>query len=704
MCQLIDRVIDHQLREFTFVFIDDLLIISADFNTHLIRLRQVADRLKMANLTINVDKSHFCMAQISYLGYIVGNGTLRTDPSKVEAIMEFPVPLTVKQIRRFLGMTGWYRRFVANYADVSAPITNLLQKNKPFVWTDEAQRAFETLKHAMTSAPVLTHPDFTKPFVIQCDASTTGIGSVLFQIGTDGEEHPIAYFSKKLNSAQRNYTITELECLAAVLSVLKFRQYIEGSRFTIITDHASLKWLMAQKELCGRLARWSLKLQGFDFSIEHRKGSANVVPDALSRVYVDEIDDERATTDSIDDSIHYAGSEYLTLVENIQSNIERTPEIQVRDGRIYICTGPGEARWKLWIPQSLTNQVIADAHNPPLSSHGGTAKTLEIVQRTFYWPRMVVQIKEFVRNCSICKETKAPNQTLRPPMGQQIEVEHPWQFLYTDLLGPYPRSKSGNCYILIVLDKFSKYVLLKPLRKATATQITHFLEKEVFHMFGVPETIFSDNGVQYRSNEFKSLLTKYGVDHIRTASHAPQANASERVNRSILTAIRSYVANDQSNWDVNITSIASALRSRKHESTGFTPYYLVFGQHFVKHGSIHKLHRQLNNLPVSATEILPPADFLETIRENVRQNLKKAHHRHEESYNTRCNSRQFRPGQEVFVRSFIPSNFAHGHNAKLAKQWLPARVTNKVGTSLYTMEDRQGKPLAMTYHAKDIRV
>ena len=190
-------------------------------------------------------------------------------------------------MRRFLGMCGWYRRFISNYSDVSAPISNLLKKTDKFLWTGDAQIAFEKLKQSLVTAPVLANPDFTKPFVSQCDASQTGVGCVLYQIGSDGEEHPIAYMSQKQNSAQRNYSVTELECLDAILAVKNIRAYIEGVQFKIVTNHASLKWLMSQKDLSGRLARWSLKLQAFDFTIEYRRGSANVVLDVLSRMYAD---------------------------------------------------------------------------------------------------------------------------------------------------------------------------------------------------------------------------------------------------------------------------------------------------------------------------------------------------------------------------------------------------------------------------------
>lgn len=170
----------------------------------------------------------------------MGNGTLRTDPEKISAVTNYPVPTNVKQVRRFLGMAGWYRRFVHNFASITTPLTNLLKKNKNFTWNDEAQKSFDTLKQVLCSAPVLASPNYEKPFIIQCDASKLGVGAVLAQKNEDGIEVPIAYFSQKLNKAQSNYSVTELECLAAILSLKKFRAYVEGQDFTIVTDHASL--------------------------------------------------------------------------------------------------------------------------------------------------------------------------------------------------------------------------------------------------------------------------------------------------------------------------------------------------------------------------------------------------------------------------------------------------------------------------------
>lgn len=711
MCRLMDKVIPQELRDFVFVYIDDLLVVSQSFDAHVDRLKVVARCLREANLTINVTKSKFCMKEIRYLGHIVGNGTIKPDPGKVDAITHFPVPRNIRQVRSFLGMCGWYQRYISGYSAITSPITDLLGKRDKFVWSSEANAAFEELKVRMTTAPVLSHPDFSRPFTIQCDASNTGIGGVLFQVDDSGGEHPIAYMSRKLNPAQRNYSVTEQECLAAVLSLKKFRGYVEGHAFKIVTDHASLKWLMTQKDLTGRLARWSLKLQGYDFEIEHRKGSANVVPDALSRVFVEEVDSSEVANSPLDlDSEAFDCDEYRALRTRIVTDKERLPDLQVRDRYVYVRTQPRRGDpiaesscWRLWVPSPLQESAISWAHNPPLAAHPGVGKTLEKLQRSFFWPRMASRVKSFVSSCNVCKESKAPNNTLRPLMGRQVMAERPWQRLYTDLLGPYPRSKAGNTFILIVLDQFSKFVLLKPLRRATAKEVCHYMEESVFHMFGVPESVWSDNGVQFVSREFRQMLDRYGVSHIRTASHSPQSNASERVNRSILAAIRSYISEDQLTWDEQLSAISSALRNNSHESTGYSPHYLVFGQHFVQHGSCYRLMRELESLPDGGIEILPPTEFLPVLRDRVRTNLDAAYRRHEQAYNLRGKAVDFKPGQEVYRRNFQLSNFAKGVNAKLGKQWLKSRVVRKLGSSMYELEDMDGKKVPLPYHGKDLK-
>ncbi|XP_052858196.1 uncharacterized protein LOC128265978 [Drosophila gunungcola] len=338
----------------------------------------------------------------------------------------YPIsPAKQKLMRRFLGMTGWYRRFIQNYAQMAEPLHESLKKDRvrKYELEEEGIKAFEALKTSLVSAPVLTTPDFSKPFTIQCDASTTGVGGVLFQTDEEGGEHPIAYISSKLDKAQRNYSITELECLAAILSIRKFRPYVEGMPFKVITDHASLKWLMGQKDLSGRLARWSLKLQAFDFEIEHRKGSQNVVPDALSRVHMDEVTAvlRDAAEINIDlQSAAFQSKEYKELAQAVEKHAEKTPDTQTSEGYVYKRVGfrTGEIinedrAWKLWVPEELRQDVVHHAQHSQMAGHGGIHKTLARLRQLYYWPAMTVDVQRTVKNCEIL-QSQQNNEQIQP--------------------------------------------------------------------------------------------------------------------------------------------------------------------------------------------------------------------------------------------------------------------------------------------------
>lgn len=424
---------------------------------------------------------------------------------------------------------------------------------------------------------------------------------------------------------------------------------------------------------------------------------------------MDEIDLHPLSVDL--NSPDFVSDDYIDLIAQIEANQERLPDLSVVDGKVYTRTEPSQihdvteqSSWKLWVPKTLTTSLIESAHNPPSAAHGGIAKTLDRLKRMYYWPNMTTDVRDFVRRCDTCKETKAPNVTLKPPLGKQFPVEAPWQRIYTDLLGPYPRSKSGNVYLLIVLDHLSKFVLLKPLRRATSSLIIQFIEPEVFHLYGVPESLFTDNGSQFISKDFEAFLKRYGVRHITTATHSPQANASERVNRSILAAVRAYIGNDQRNWDVNISSIASALRSAVHQSTGYSPYFTVFGRQHIQHGSAYELLQRLDKLPVVDTNVLPPPDFQNLLYDQIKDRLRHAHENQERVYNTRSKTVSFKPGQEVFRRNFAQSDLKKMFNAKLANKFIKCRIARKVGDVMYEVEDLKGNTIPFKYHAKDLRL
>lgn len=283
--QALSRVMNHifiDLEPKVFVYLDDLIIATNDFEEHIRLLQEVARRLQAAGLTINADKSVFCRRSIKYLGYVLDENGWNVDMEKTEAINSFPTPSSKKEIQRFLGMCGWYRRFIKDFSKVAAPLTELTKTKIKFRWNETCDVAFNTLKQLLCTAPVLSTPDYTKPFSISCDASDVALGAVLSQ-DYDGNERAIAYFSQKLSPSERKYSVTERECLAVIRAIEKFRGYVEGSRFTVFCDHSSLTYLKSMKHPTPLMARWILRLNAFSFDIRYRKGSCNVVPDCLSR-------------------------------------------------------------------------------------------------------------------------------------------------------------------------------------------------------------------------------------------------------------------------------------------------------------------------------------------------------------------------------------------------------------------------------------
>lgn len=715
LCRLMHRVVPHELHDRVFVYLDDLLIISGTLDEHFKLLEQVAKLLTDAGLTINIDKSKFVLRESKYLGFIVGEDGLRTDPAKVEAIKNFPKPNTVKQTRRLLGMTGWYSRFIPNYSDIAAPIFNLLKKGVKFEWNVEADKAFEILKERLSSAPVLVNADYKKHFYIRCDASNEGVGSVLYQKDDEGAERPISYVSQKLNDVQKRYTVTELECLAALIAIKKFRPYVEGLPFTVITDHASLKWLMSQKDLSGRLARWSLKLQGMNFNIEHQRGSQNVVPDALSRVHCDEIAElsinKVTVVSAINlDSEHFINdANYQVFKQKILSESEKFPSIRVSDNRIFIRIEGQKSdfvvdipAWKVWIPEVMRLELIKKEHDEPSGGHGGIGKTLNRLRRYFYWPKMAKQVHEYVNKCEVCKSSKAPNYPLRPPMGQQIMVDRPFQRIFIDLIGPYPRSKKGKTVIFIIVDQLTKFVLLKALRSGTSSSIVEFLRDEVFCVYGVPEHIQSDNGVQFTSKEFGALMSEFGVTHTRSALYSPQSNASERVNRSILASIRSYISDKHTDWDKHLNDIASSLRNSIHASINYSPHFALFGFHKINHADTYRVLRKLNLVDESLIDPITLSDRLSLVHQSIQKSLTEAYNKNCRTYNLRTRPVVFHPGQVVFIRQHPLSDASKKFSAKLAPKFKKGIISKKLGNVNYEVVDEQGKFLGK-FHAQDIK-
>lgn len=706
--QTLQRLMDTLLGprfDNVFVYLDDIIVASPTIEDHLDTLRRLGECLEEAGLSINFEKCEFCKSSLTYLGYVVDEGGLRTDPNKVKAIVEFPIPRTTTEIKRFLGMAGWYRRFVPNFSTFVSPILALIKgkhKRQSVSWSLEANAAFTEIKQLLASAPILASPDFSKPFIIQTDASDVGLGAVLLQ--GDGEsERVIAYASRALNTAEKNYSATEKECLAVLFGIEKYRPYIEGIKFTVVTDHFALLWLHKLQNPTGRLARWSVRLQQYSFVVEHRKGKFNVVPDALSRAPIEICTVQHISADQ--------DKWYHNMLIKVRDNPEKFPDWRIEKEILYKFVANNHnvisnlVEWKRVLLKKERKAIIRQLHDDPSSGHFGIFKTLSRVAETYYWPKMKADISRYVKKCHVCLSSKASNRARAGLMGAEKKISFPFQLISVDLMGPFPRSKNGNTFLLVVADWFTKFVLLQPLRKATAKSVVNFLENQVFLVYGVPQIIMCDNGVQFQK-EFRKLAVAYKIPKLWfNALYHAQVNPVERVNRVVGTALRSYIGDNHRCWDEHIHKIGFAIRNSVHEVTGHTPSFLNFGRSVPISGDFYSDFFSLN--PEDATlksreRLIKDINALSEIYVDIVGRLREAYLKNKHYYDLRKRSVRFKVGDIVWKKNMSLSNASEGFCHKLAPKYIKCCVKEVTGPLTYRLVNEKGRDLGI-YHVKDLK-
>lgn len=697
LSRLMDRVLGGtEMEPHVFVYLDDIIIVSQTFQEHLSKLREVAARLNAANLSINIQKSKFCVSEVPYLGYILSKNGLRPNPDRVEAIINFERPKSLRALRRYLGMCNYYRRFISNYSAVVYPLTDLLKgKPKSVRWNDEAEKAFVQVKELLISAPILTNPDFNRPFSIHCDASDFAIAGVLTQ-SYDMVDKPIAYFSQKLSTTQQRYFATEKEALAVLKSIEKFRCYVEGSKFTIYTDASALTYILRSSwRTSSRLCRWSIELQRHDMEIKHRRGVDNIIPDALSRAI-----EEVCTTKN-------SKSWYHSMITKVEKEPEKFKDFRLENGVLKkFVSSPKTSidfhfEWKTCVPPDLRQAILIAQHDDSL--HLGAEKTLALVRKNYFWPHMAKDVRSYIRRCLVCQQNKPSNRSQLPQMGQQRITTKPFQIVALDFIQSLPRSKQGHCHLLVIMDLFSKFCLLIPVRKISSPQVCKLLEECWFRRYSVPENIITDNASTFLSKEFKSLLEKYKILHWANSRHHSQANPVERLNRTINACIRSYVKHDQTLWDTRVSEIEYVLNNTPHTATGFTPYKVLFGHEIVGAGDEHRGERESEN--ISDEERMERKQEIDNFIQNVvYKQLRKQYNKNKHTYNLRA--KMFAPtytvGQRVLKRNFRQSTAVDKYNAKLGPMYVPCTVHARVGTSSYELLDDSGKPIGI-FSAADLK-
>lgn len=690
-----------------FVYQDDLIIVNEDFDEHIDALNKVADRLSKAGLSINFPKSGFCLRKMRYMGYIVDELGLRPDPEKVSCVLKVQLPSTVTELRRFVGMASWYRRFIENFAIHAAPLHDLIKgggKGRKLAWNEIAIKSFENLKLALVSAPLLQTPDFSKTFMIFCDASNDCIGGVLSQATDEDskQDRPIAYVSRRLRGPELKYTTTEKECLAVVFCVSKFLEFIEGTEFIVGTDHSALTWLFKQKDLNGRLARWVLTLQQHNMIIRHVRGKNNVVADAISRFPAITLLSICAPSTDL---------EYDKIVKEVESGHPRRKRYKMVDRKLYYDPHVKGRRltnwkWKLVVPAENRKSVLKECHDDPMSAHMGVQKTIDKVLDRYYWPGMSKDIKNYVKNCQTCHMSKSVNHKPYGLFGKYREAHHPWQIISADLLGPLPRSKLGNTSLLVISDWFTKYPILVPLRKGTAKNVMKALENRVFLEFGIPERLIVDNGKQFaQSNDVKKLLKNYGVKKMwSNCLYHPQSNFTERHNKTIGAALRSYVTDNHKEWDSHMPEIAVALKTAVNAVTGYSPFFLNHAREFVFHSSDYKLSEVDEESPIIEPYSRRSAfidKFLE-ISSKIHMKMHKSYIKNKKYYDLQRSPATFEVGDHVFLRNHVKSDAAKCFSKKLAPRYVPGKITKMISPIAFEISSLEGKFLGK-WHVQDLR-
>uniref|UniRef100_A0A3B3HJB6 Gypsy retrotransposon integrase-like protein 1 n=1 Tax=Oryzias latipes TaxID=8090 RepID=A0A3B3HJB6_ORYLA len=564
--RLVNDVLRDFLNRFVFVYLDDILVFSADESQHEHHVRLVLERLLANQLFVKAEKCAFHVSSVPFLGYIIEAGNIRPDPAKIEAVVQWETPQSRKKLQQFLGFSNFYRRFIRDYSSIAAPLTQLTSTNRPFIWDSAADAAFKRLKTLFVSAPILIQPDVSKQFIVEVDASDSGVGAVLSQReDSSGKLKPCAFFSRKLSPTEQNYDVGNRELLAIKLALEEWRHWLEGAeqQFIIWTDHKNLAYLRSAKRLNSRQARWCLFFDRFNFVISYRPGSRNVKPDALSRKY--------STTETRTDSTILPTS---CFIGNLTWEIEN----KVQQAQSEIPAGVTSPPGTLYVPDSLRSDVLAWGHTSRIACHGGVYRTSRLLKRRFFWPTLERDVKEYIAACSTCARSKTSN---RPPSGllHPLPVpSRPWSHIAVDFITGLPPSQ-GHTVILTVIDRFSKAAQFIPLPQLpTATETADTLVNHVFRHHGIPCDIVSDRGPQFTSQVWKAFCSALGATVSLTSGYHPQANGqAERANQELEAALRCLAAQNHADWSKYLIWAEYAHNSHTSTATGRSPFEASLG-------------------------------------------------------------------------------------------------------------------------------
>lgn len=696
-------------------YVDDILVSSHSFKNHLINLEWIFQKISSSGLTLKFKKCHFFKTQIKFLGHLISSSGTIMDPDKVSALKNFPEPRKKKDLQSFFGFCNFYRKFSQNHSQLLNPLSHLLKKNVPWSFKNEEKSCFNKIKNAFCNQVALTHPNFNRPFCIQTDASLIGLGAELFQVDDDQQRHTIAFASRSLCGSERNYSVTELELLAILFACQKFKVYILGYPINVYTDHKALTFLFSCKLKNARLTRWTLILQEFDLKIFYSPGKENPL-DTLSRYPMDR--DEQAPLDfpsimqfyfknsvppdplrppeyifklDIPPALPYKIQSYFKNIAHEQSldphickilkslssnNSQQTWHTfyKIHNNVLFIRKSKFLNFWSLLLPKHLVNEIIIAFHD--YFGHVGSLKTIHSLKQICYFPSFHKTVRSVVKSCDICQKCKINTTLMSGPM-QHVISQKPLEKLLVDFYGPLPVGIYGLQYIFVVLDNFSRFVKLFPLRRATAKACTNKLSQYYFPQYGIPLNLVSDHGRQFISKHWQQTLKKYHIQVGHTSVYHPQSNPAERVMRELGRLFRTYCNERHNTWPQYVPYIEWVLNNVKHESTLHSPAELFLNDNVPNPVSQHLDYPQIN-FPVSYHKKLILANEIQ---------LSKAQSR-KIKHDKKLNSHPLKVNDLVLVRTHKLSNTI---DKKISKFFIlyegPYKISSVKSHNAYTLVD-----------------
>ena len=608
------------------VFVDNSYVKSAwNIDAHCENLHTVLTRYKEHNMKLRPSKCHFGYGTLEVLGHVVTPQGRKPVQSIVDAIVAAPAPKDVHEVRSFTGMTTYYKRHIRSYSQKAKALFELLRKDKPWQWGPRQQAAFEALKRALTDAPVLAHPDNTKPFICDPDASKHAIGGVIGQTDDKGAEHPVIFYSRTMRPAELNYSVTEKEGLAATELVSKHRAMMLGTpKLTIRTDHQPLKALLTDKEANGRIARWIMKLHEFPYEVVYREGEKHVNADAMTRPPIGRKSEERKASKEQESSMELEpGTETIAAAKHETSKTEDIRDMQrrdpalseiiaylegkdfevtkgkaqfivaqaerclLKDGVLYHLWWPtksakrSETREQLAIPKNLREQVLRECHDSPYTGgHLQLSKTWDRLKERYWWPNMYAEAQEWIKTCKTCQSVTMPLELEQTGGLHTFTADYPGQKWVIDTL-LLPQTDDGNRYLYVGREVFTKSWELMATKVESPENSARFYMEEIFPRWGVAEIVRTDRGPKYNNEIMNEILRITGTMHPLGASHHPHfTGLAEKSNREGLVFFRKFCAEHPRDWDKYKSALFTAMNTAVVGSIGETPFYMNHGRDF----------------------------------------------------------------------------------------------------------------------------